>query len=315
MTQDDTTPSAAKPKRRIWGFIFILVLLAGLGFGGYRSWQCWQQYRAQQQQAFTTLQQQITVLKNQTQQQSQQIEKFNQSPKTLLLWRSQEIAYSVHLAQLAQTLKADNQLSLAALLEAEKLLKPIRDTRVKALRSSLQTAIDKIQQQPSIDIARVLKQLSDLSQQVSKLPLGPVTTRAPETTSQKQCDAAQSQAGWRDHWQRSVCELKKLVVIRHWKTPVKPLLAPGQRLFVEQNLQVLFEETKFAALRTDTALYQQLLQQTQTLIQRYFATEESTTRALLDALQRLQQQPIRPEPVDLSAIESALTDLQQQLDL
>lgn len=327
MTEQESTHKEKIPKRqrrsKFWPIVGLLLLIL-IAFAGYKAWCYWQAMQQAQQQAtasIQTLQQQVMELQVQTEQQRQalvkaqtQLHNLDNTPETLLVWRLYAASYSVYLAQVVQTVDHTGQDSLQLLSYADALMRTSRDPRIIPLQKALQVAVDTLRQQSGVPLAQLLQRISRISQRIHTLPVGPVATSASQTENAKPCAAlSQQEDGWRQHWQRSVCELKRVIVVRHWQEPVKPLLAPGQRMFVEQNLQVLFEEMKFAARRGDTALYQQTVAQSRELIQRYFAKEAPVTQAVLMELSQLQQQSVSMPAIDLTSVHQALKQLQQQL--
>ncbi|MDY6979886.1 MAG: uroporphyrinogen-III C-methyltransferase [Pseudomonadota bacterium] len=335
---DEANPeNTAEPAPRARGagvalFVALLGLLGavGAGAGGYYLWQTQQQLADTQRQQLATLEETLTGLRRQhTSQNSRQDEQLQQlqtrqqnlddALQTLIKSRSHlrndwlltEAEYLLKLANHRLLLERDVATAIVALQSADERLREVADPGLLKIRQRIAADINDLRAVDQPDLAGLSFTLSSLAGDISRLPLA---TPDPQTRQQLDAAAAQSDKveSWRELpgalWQ----DLKSLVVIRQHDEPIQPLLAPEQRFFLTQNLQLQLEQARLALLGGQTRVYQERLQQARQWVETYFDTEQTTTRQTLEQLAQLAEQTIHPELPDISDTHQALERFRQQ---
>ena len=334
-TESPDTGEAAAPRARGAGvalFIALLGLLGavGAGAGGYYLWQTQQQLADTQRQQLATLEETLTGLRQQhSQQNSRQDDQLQQlqtrqqnlddALQTLIKSRSHlrndwlltEAEYLLKLANHRLLLERDVATAIVALQSADERLREVADPGLLKIRQRIAADINDLRAVDQPDLAGLSFTLSSLAGDIPRLPLA---TPDPQTRQQLDAAAAQSDKveSWRELpgalWQ----DLKSLVVIRQHDEPIQPLLAPEQRYFLTQNLQLQLEQARLALLNGQTRVYRERLQQARQWVETYFDTEQAPVRQTLEQLTQLAEQNIHPELPDISGTHQALERFRQQ---
>ncbi|MDR9437186.1 MAG: uroporphyrinogen-III C-methyltransferase [Thiohalophilus sp.] len=313
-------------------FIALLGLLGalGVGAGGYYLWQTQQQLADEQRQQLTALEETLTGLRrqhsNQNSRQDDQLQQLqtrqqnlDDALQTLIKSRSHlrndwlltEAEYLLKLANHRLLLERDVATAIVALQSADERLHEVADPGLLKIRQRIAADINDLRAVNQPDLAGLSFTLSSLAGDIPRLPLA-----TPDPQTRQQLDAAASQSDkvetWRELptalWQ----DLKSLVVIRQHDEPIQPLLAPEQRFFLTQNLQLQLEQARLALLNGQTRVYRERLQQARQWVETYFDTEQAPTRQTLEQLDQLAEQEIHPALPDISDTHQALERFRQQ---
>ena len=298
--------------------LFALLVLAGIGAGGYFLWHSLQATRQQLSTDNETLQQQLDALNQRTTQLDQQLNQSLaadiQSLKTQQqaledsignlssrqtgdsrIWDVAEIATLLQIANDRLHLEKAVTPSLAALEAADRHLRALKNPALLEVRRRLAEEISALRGTPDPDISGMALSLDALIQGIDRLPI------ASTALLQQPSDATTAtEKGWRgvlhDLWEK----LKSLVSIHHQGEADRPLLAPDQRYFLRQNLRLTLEAARIALLRRDRQTYQQTLVSAQEWITVYFDKAAAPTAGALRELAHLQQTDIAPSLPDIS---------------
>lgn len=95
-------------------------------------------------------------------------------------------------------------------------------------------------------------------------------------------------------------KLKEIIVIRRVDQPIQPLLKPDQKIYLEQNLMVLFDEAQFALWQRNPKLYQANLQNIKKLISQYYVMNHNQTKLFIDKIAALATINIAPDLPNLN---------------
>lgn len=311
-------------------FIAWLGLLAALalGGGGYYLWQQLQQQETAQQRELARQNNTLETLRreaadrddrqdNRLEELITQADNLDQALQNLLKSRSHlrndwlltEAEYLLKLANHRLLLERDVATAIVALQSADDRLREVADPGLLAIRKRVADDINALRNIDQPDLAGLSFTLSSLANDISDLPLA-----TPEPLSRQQQEAApkdQQIENWRELPAALWRDIKSLVVIRHHDEPIQPLLAPEQRFFLTQNLQLQLEQARLALLHGQTRVYRERLQQARQWIEQYFDTEQNPTRQLLAQLAQLAQTEIHPALPDISGTHQALQEYRQ----
>jgi len=335
--QSDEAPAETPeptPRRRgaraalLFALLAFLVAIAA-GGGGYYLWQTQQQLAADHQRRLATLDEALSGLDRQlaaqNSRQDDQLEtlqgqqnNLNEALQTLLKSRSHlrndwlltEAEYLLKLANHRLLLERDVDTAIVALQSADERLREVADPGLLQIRKRIATDITDLRAVEQPDLAGLSFTLSSLAADIPRLPLA---TPDPETRAQHEATSQDDKVeNWRELPAAVWRDIKSLVVIRHHDEPIQPLLAPEQRFFLIQNLQLQLEQARLALLNGQTPVYRERLQQASQWLEEYFDTGQSPTRQTLEQLTKLAEQEIHPELPDISDTHQALENFRQQ---
>ncbi|EKE80599.1 uroporphyrinogen-III C-methyltransferase [Idiomarina xiamenensis] len=315
-TLDEATTNNMNSSNKAW-YVLLLVLVAILAVGGWFGWQLWQTSQ-QQQQALQaqqqrlqnvladeqagqqSVQQQLSELRQATEQTRQQlsqalqqqqqgwqdglaeqrlaqqaeqqrtqrqIDQLNQQLGQLDIaqteqWRIIEANHVVQQANRQLQLNADVQQSLKLLQQADQQLAAVDSPRVNNARRALATDIATLKALEPVDINALSAQLAQLSASVTELP------REQRQSSQRQTQVSDDSSDWRDNiatsWQ---AVLDSFIRIQRVERPTQPILSHDLRLVIEQRLQLHIEIAQLALLKQQPEVYRQALTQAEQALQ------------------------------------------------
>ena len=312
--------------------------LGGLALGGYSVW-LGQQEQAQngtQESQMDAVQQQIAALqaaqKSEQQQTAQvqrrlepleqlpSLERFQQQQEQLNqiqaqqqrlgqrvdkvlgasreAWRLAEAEHLLRLAMVRLTAMQDVASAEVLLSEADSILYQQDDPAAFAAREKLVASLEALRSLPNIDRTGLFLQLAALRGQLAELK-----TVRPEFATGAEVSTSTLDS-W---WQRGLDEASRYVQIDFGNTEsVQPILAGQSLTQVRLALTLSLEQAQWAVLNANEAVYQQSLEQAVELINACFDTDNLSTAALRDRLQKLAQQPVSAELPDLAPALQAL---------
>jgi uncharacterized protein HemX len=211
-----------------------------------------------------------------------------------------EAAYLVRHAQYALHLAQDPALAVRALELADARLREHGDPKWRPAREALAAAAAKLRFQAPVDLTGVSARLRALAAGAEQLPLAREDRREPAAGT-----GTQSSAGWRAFLSALWEDLKGLVRIRKSSDRI-PLIAPEQRYFLTQNLQLQLYGAQWAALRGDAATYRQNLETARDWLKTYYDATQPPVTAAMGELTELIAAPVTVEPPDLAPLVSLL---------
>jgi uroporphyrin-3 C-methyltransferase len=106
----------------------------------------------------------------------------------------------------------------------------------------------------------------------------------------------------RDFW----AELRNLVLVRRQEGGAPPLLAPGEQVFLTQNLHLKLETARLALLSRDNRNFHASLATAQSWLHDYYDAGSPPVAAMSARIRELEQANIAPPLPDISASLHAL---------
>jgi len=322
-------PSGKTPSKRKAGggiaskIVMTVMLLAALGAAGGVGWLFvfTQQDQQQLKAALARQQQQIDTLQTQWRQQSKAVENQDNQLKNELKnvglvqsqvqarvgsvesqlsemtgmhridWMLKEAEHFIVVAERRLSLLADVDGALALLIEADALVKEMKEPTTRSLREALTRDIDtlKLAASTHVDteglfarIGVVINKLQDLEQASLSFKAGeetlavlPTVTEAPNDALGRFVYKLQAFAG-------TLVRIKQTDEIR-----LKPLLQEDQQAYLQQNLMALLEQAQLALLRSDYGSYRLSLTQAKQRITQYLSTDNRAAKRVLEELNAL----------------------------
>lgn len=229
-------------------------------------------------------------------------------------WRLAEAEYLTRLAQRKLLLEQDVETSITLLQSADVLIASMGEPSTDVLRQSFQQKILALESLELADVDDMVLQLDAMMEFSSQLPLPNLKAIEADANvvESTEADSLEPQNTWKkalqDNWQA----IKGLVRVRQLDKPVKPLLPPEQKVYLEQNLRLLLEQAQLAALRRDAVLFQSRLSQAKEWVETYFFVEDAKVRAMVAKLDTLLAAPMTAELPDVGALVSDVSEFKHQ---
>lgn len=217
-----------------------------------------------------------------------------------------EVAQLLRLANNNALLVGDAHAAIQALSLADSQLKGLRDPRYAVVRTKINEEIALLRAVETADVEALSATLSTLAAGVPDLPLANEPPSSPMVFAEQ---AAEAEVSWRTELGKVWRDIMNSIQIQRVDRPPKPLLAPEQRYFLNQNLQMELNQAELALLQQRPAVFSRSLQQAVTWLEEYFDTEDERVSEMVRQLTDIQAQEI---DVALPAITGSF-DLLQQL--
>ncbi len=321
-SQENGSPLEITPKKSSsgkTGFLFLVVtaILIAMGFGYYRMFLLNQGVTASllsfsdemkwNKHQISDLQNEVTVLQQQLQQQDQVLRRQAQQlqegqgggGQAGLSNRGRD--HSAILDAQYYVNQANNQLkwmtdvpqTLNWLTEAQNELTHVAGPQASVLKKAVADDIAALKNTATLDVTQVYLRLTALSQQVEKLPM--LLVPAQEKNAAPSPALASNASFWEKTVDRISAVLRQMVVVYHLpsiNTP--PFITPDLRPYLYENLRASLNAALWAVLHHDSEIYHSSLQQADTWVRQYFSVNAPLTQALLTELQSLQTVSLQP---------------------
>lgn len=205
-----------------------------------------------------------------------------------------------------------------ALELADQAVQQSGDPRLFPVRRDIADEVAALKALPSPDIEGLSLKLSNLIEQVPKLPLATDVPSeyhngqsAGDDSTQTDSNALSSidvSRGWHHFVDSLSGALSSMVTVRRANgTQNAPaLMAPDQAYFLTQNLQLQLRSAQLELLNHDTQAYQDSLSSARDWIKQYFDVDESSVKAVLDTFNELSNVKLDWQTPDISASLSTL---------
>ncbi len=242
-------------------------------------------------------------------------ERFNQFTITEKTdWLIAEIESLLKLADQHLELSYDVGSAMRLLDRSAELSQSINEVGALEVRQAMLNDKHLLASVGQVDVEGIFLELGALADQVPRL--GVPTQLAHNIAAQNLLVVPQaSVAAGAPNWQARLSNMwtqlmtlfsQHLVRVRKLDEPIKPLLPPDQRMYLDQNLILLLEQAQLAALRHEGRNYSLSLAQAQHWVERYFDAGQSATQNMLVTLKKLQAINIHPVVPKLNASMNAL---------
>lgn len=217
-----------------------------------------------------------------------------------------EVSQLLKLANNSAVFSGDRLSAINALKLADTQLKQLADPRYSVVRRTINREIGELDAIKSVDVSSVTAEIHALAKRIPSLPL----ENEPPVVGQVSVAQAE-EAG--DVTFKS--ELKKLwvmtldtVKIKRIDEPPKPLLAPEQRYFLDQNIQLKLNTAELAVMQNNAQVYKRSIESALTWLLDYYDPRDSDVMAVAKQLHELQKQPLG---ADLPSIAGSYDQLQR----
>jgi uroporphyrin-3 C-methyltransferase len=162
-----------------------------------------------------------------------------------------------------------------------------------------------LQQIKRVDLTAASAKLNQMSQLIPSLPL----VNEPETqlvdTADDANQSSEVERTWRTELNQIWQDIKGSVQVQRVDQPPKPLLAPEQRYFLNQNLQLNLNKADLALLQNNSVVYAQSLTTAKAWLTDYFDLKDSRVSEMSNQLDELAKFDMSVDLPDISASYSA----------
>jgi len=218
-----------------------------------------------------------------------------------------EVAQLLKLANNSMVYAGNIDSALNALTIANSQLSSITDPRYRVVKEKIAKEIATLKNIEIIDIEGISASLSVISSKISSLPL----ENEPEAIDieLQNPEEVTSNEGWRNELDQLWYEIRSTIQIQKIEQAPKPLLAPNQRYFLDQNLQLMLTKSDIALLQQKPKLFQQGINDAIHWLKEYFDMDDDQVKNVLAQLTEIKQQEIVQKLPPITASYEALQNI------
>ena len=177
--------------------------------------------------------------------------------------------------------------SIKAFTLADTQLKELASPRFSAVRRKINQEIQLLRSIEQIDIESTLAKLSSISASISSLKLENEPPVIEEPASDKPLADDKQELTWRTELNKMWSDIINSVSIQRIDQPPKPLLAPNQRYFLNQNFQLTLNKAELALLQGRQAVYVESVSEANSWLTDYFDLDNKRVKSTIEQLNKL----------------------------
>jgi uncharacterized protein HemX len=216
-------------------------------------------------------------------------------------WVKAEAASLLLDANEALVLRADPELALVALDQADGRLKLLPDPRLLPVRQEIVRESNKLRALPRPDVDGMAVKLTELAAGVDALPMKRTAPQHYQPGGNLDDVTLPADAGF---WARLKAALQRLgaslFTVRRHNSAVEPLLAPDQEFMLRRNLELKLENARSALLQREDPAFQAAARAADAWLQEYFDNTDNAVKTAMQQLDDMQRQSIAPKLPDIS---------------
>ncbi|HEY1774071.1 MAG TPA: uroporphyrinogen-III C-methyltransferase [Gammaproteobacteria bacterium] len=224
-------------------------------------------------------------------------------------WIKAEAASLLLDADEALVLRADPDLALTALDQADGRLKLLPDPRLIPVRQEIARESNKLRALPHPDVEGMAVKLTELGASVDALPMKRTAPEHYQPGGDLNDVTLPADA---DFWARLKAAMQRLgatlFTLRRHNAAVEPLLAPDEEFMLRRNLELKLENARSALLQREDPAFQAAARSADTWLQEYFDPTDNGVKSAIQQLDDMQKLSIAPKLPDISG---SLTLLRQ----
>lgn len=225
-------------------------------------------------------------------------------------WLLAETDYLLRLAQ--QRLQLDGTVRDAEPLlnAAQRNLRLVHDKGIERVKDVLAVDLAALAEAGQFDLVGLDKRVAAVAERAQALtPLGDRKLKAEPVAAAQAAPELALDTVWpliKYAFARAADKLQSYIRISDRDSAYQEtVIAGGQRELFQQNLQLLFDQARWALRNGNAELYEQALARSEQWLRRYYAMEDAEL-AVIKELADLQQQPVRAPTPPVSASIAAL---------
>ncbi|MGL4723762.1 MAG: uroporphyrinogen-III C-methyltransferase [Scandinavium sp.] len=226
-------------------------------------------------------------------------------------WLLAQADFLVKLA--GRKLWSDQDVTTAAALlkSADASLADMNDPSLIGARRAITDDVASLSGVSQVDYDGIILKVNQLSNQIDNLRLADNSTDdSPMDDDSGELSSSLSE--WRVNLQKSWQNfMDSFITIRRRDETAVPLLAPNQDVYLRENIRSRLLVAAQAVPRHQEETYKQALDNVSTWVRAYYDTDDATTKAFLDELDKLSQQNINMDVPDTLQSQAILEKLMQ----
>ena len=226
-------------------------------------------------------------------------------------WLLAQADFLVKLA--GRKLWSDQDVTTAAALlkSADASLADMNDPSLIGARRAITDDIASLSAVSQVDYDGIILKVNQLANQIDNLRLA--DNNDDDSPMDSDSDELSSSIGeWRVNLQKSWQNfMDSFITVRRRDETAVPLLAPNQDVYLRENIRSRLLVAAQAVPRHQEETYKQALENVSTLVRAYYDTEDATTKAFLEELDKLSQQSITMSVPETLQSQSLLEKLMQ----
>ena len=197
-------------------------------------------------------------------------------------------------------------LAIKALELADTQLKELADPRYATVRKQLNAEINLLQAAKTPDSVAIVAKLQAIAQRIPKLKLeNEPPIQAAVVVEQNKTETLT----WRTELRKVWHDIINSVQINRVDKPPKPLLAPTQRYFLDENIVLNLNKAEWAVLLNNASVYQSSLDQALVWLADYFDSQDADVQSIVAQLKTLKNEPLGIALPSISASYDALQSI------
>lgn len=229
-------------------------------------------------------------------------------------WMINELAHFTTLAQRRIELTQDARGALALLQHASEVAGSIAEPGMSVVRKAIESDLQALNSVQRLDVDKLFLKLEVVGEKLPDLALPPKLFKP---TEQPEAEAVPD---YEDTWINKVERGLGLIVqsfqqsyrIQKLDTAITPLLAPEERVFLQQNLTLLLEQAKLGLLRAENGVYKNSLTQMKQWIEQFYRSDTIEAQAVLQTLDALLLADVSPSVPSINDSIDAVKAFEQQ---
>lgn len=284
-----------------WSLIaFVMIALALAACAFCMTWQ-WRQESAESLAALTAqhakMVDQIGLSSVRLDKSQEEITELDEHLKTILQQQTLQptdgsllkIRYLLELAQLNANWSDNFELTSALLSQADHLLSTLHEPRLMPVRQAIADDQLILEASKKRDIMGILMALDAAQKSTVNLVIPQVGNALNASAIASPADPdKETDSIWRARLKKSLDALERLVVVRHYDGAIQPVITPAYTALLRASIHLSLQESQWAVLQGNVALYQLTLKQAINTINQSFDVNASPTQLILAQLSALQ---------------------------
>ena len=228
---------------------------------------------------------------------------INTAPPSEREWKLAEAAYLLRVANHRLLMEQDARTALTMLEATDQILTELDDFSLHTVRAALADEMLALRRVRGADVQGLYLTIEAIKNQLAGLPIA-----VPEYIAE--VPEAPEPPPEADFWEVLRDRFFALFSFREvGRDGVRPLLAPDETLYLEQNIRLTLEQAQLAALKRHQAVYEASLTNARAWVEAYLAGDSQDVQDFVTELNELLAVDLeRPMP-DISASFTALNDV------
>jgi len=217
-----------------------------------------------------------------------------------------EVSQLLKLANNSAVFSNDSVSAINAMKLADSQLQQLADPRYAVVRRAINQEINELEAVDLVDVTSLTAKLNALAKRIPSLPLEnePPVTGTEIIVAPEQAEETTVKSELHKLWVMVVNTVK----IQRIDQPPKPLLQPGQRYFLDQNIQLKLSTAELAVMQSKPSVYQRNLDEALRWLLDYYDPRDDDVKKVVADLRQLKSMEL---VVELPSVAGSYDALQR----